>query len=330
MPTARDRAPLPRRRLLPLTVLIAAVALLAFAGTAAAETKIGEGTAPVNPAIPAEADLVKATASYDSTGGAVNFTVTTVAEPHPGTEAEPSELGLIADLLTTSLPCTESLLSTEAVFPLLGISAPYRADEEAEAGITESLGGGPGGEIPLEPVTRSVSGVTTALSVTSSLAAGRAFNCAAIAATDEGSPTNWLFFPISVPVVPVTPVVTTTTPPAAAAAPPAPAPAPGALSIAKSKPLKLKVGKSRTVKIKVTNTGATATGPGSLRVKAPAGVLVKPERQKLPVLQAGETWTLAVRVQLTPKAKKSSTLSLVGAAGTLTAKSSLVLKVAGG
>jgi hypothetical protein len=329
MPTARDRAPRNRRRLLPLTVLIAAaVALLAFAGTAAAETKIGEGTAPVNPAIPAEADIVKATASYDSTGGAVNFTVTTVAEPNPGTEADPSELGLIADLLTTSLPCTESLLSTEAVFPLLGISAPYRADEEPEAGITESLAGG-AGEITLEPVTRSVTGVTTALSVTSSLAAGRAFDCAAIAATDEGSPTNWLFFPISVPVVPVTPVVTTTTPPAAAAAP-APAPAPGALSIAKSKPLKLKVGKSRTVKIKVTTTGATATGPGSLRVKAPAGVLVKPERQKLPVLQAGETWTLAVRVQLTPKAKKSSTLSLVGAAGTVTAKSSLVLKLAGG
>jgi hypothetical protein len=317
---ARDRAPRNRRRLLPLTVLIAAaVALLAFAGTAAAETKIGEGTAPVNPAIPAEADLVKATASYDSTGGAVNFTVTTVAEPHPGTKADPSELGLIADLLTTSLPCTESLLSTEAVFPLLGIFAPYRADEEAEAGITESLSGG-SGEITLEPVTRSVTGVTTALSVTSGLAAGRAFNCAAIAATDEGSPTNWLFFPISVPVVPVAPVVTTPTPPAPAAAPPAPAPAPGALSIAKSKPLKLKAGKSRTVKIKVTNIGATATGLGSLRVKAPAGVLVKPERQKLPALQAGETWTLSVRVQLTPKAKKSSTLSLLGAAGTVTAR----------
>jgi NPCBM-associated, NEW3 domain of alpha-galactosidase len=329
MLTVRDRAPRNRRRLLPLTVLIAAaVALLAFAGTAAAETKVGEGSAAVNPAIPAEADIVKATASYDSTGGAVNFTVTTVAEPHPGTEADPSELGLIADLLTTSLPCTESLLSTEAVFPLLGISAPYRADEEAEAGITESLSGG-SGEITLEPVTRSVTGVTTALSVTSSLAAGRAFNCAAIAATDEGSPTNWLFFPISVAVVPVAPVVTTTAPPAPAAAPPAPAPAPAALSIAKSKPLKLKAGKSRTVKIKVTNTGGTATGLGSLRVKAPAGVLVKPETQKVPVLPPGSSWTLSVRVQLTAKAKKQSTISLTGTAPGLSAKGSFVVKLLG-
>jgi hypothetical protein len=186
MPTARDRAPHSRRRLLPLTVLIATAVALAFAGTAAAETKTGEGTAAVNPAIPAEADIVAATASYDSTGGAVNFTITTVAEPQPGTEADPSELSVTADLLTASLPCNASLLSTQAVYPLLGIFAPYRADGELEAGITEAPAGGPGNNIPLEPVTRSVTGVTTALSVTSSLAAGRAFNCAAIAVTNRG------------------------------------------------------------------------------------------------------------------------------------------------
>jgi hypothetical protein len=330
MPSPRDRAPRSRRRLFPLTVSIAIVAaLLAFAGTAAAETKTGEGTAAVNPAIPAEADIVAATASYDSTSGAVNFTVTTVADPQPGTEADPSQLSVTADLLTASLPCNASLLSTQAVFPLLGIFAPYRANGELEAGITESPAGGPGDNIPLEPVTRSVSGVTTALSVTSSLAAGRAFNCAAIVVGNGGGPTNLLFFPISVPQAPVAPVVTTATP-AAAAPSPTPALAPAALSIAKSKPLKLKAGKSRTVKITVTNTGGTATGPGSLRVKAPAGVLVKPERQKLPILQAGESWTLSVRVQLTAKAKKSSTLSLVGAAGTLSAKGSIVVKSLGG
>jgi hypothetical protein len=328
MPSPRDRAPRSRRRLFPLTVSIAIVAaLLAFAGTAFAETKIGEGTAAVNPAFPEEADIVAATASYDSTSGAANFTITTVAEPRPGTVAHPSELALIADLLTASLPCNASLLNSEAVFPLLGISAPYRADGKVEAGISESLGGG-SGEIPLEPATRSVSGVTTALSVTSSLAAGRAFNCAAIAATNAGTPTNWLFFPISVPVVPLAPVVTTATPPAPAAAP-APASAPAALSIAKSKPLKLKAGKSKTVKIKVTNTGATATALGSLRVKAPGGVIVKPETQKVPVLPPGGSWTLSVRVQLTAQAKKRSTISLAGTAPGLSAKSSFVVKLLG-
>lgn len=302
-------------------------ALLAFAGTAFAETKIGEGTAAVNPAIPAEADIVAATASYDSTSGAVNFTITTVADPQPGTEAHPSELGVMGYLLTTPLPCNASLQSSQAVYPLLRISAPYRADAEVASGIIDSPG--PQGEMTLEPVTRSVSGVTTALSVTSSLAAGRAFNCAAIIATEGGVPTDLLFFPIGVPVAPAAPVVTTATPPAPAASP-APAPTPAALSIAKSKPLKLKAGKSKTVKIKVTNTGGTATGPGSLRVKAPAGVLVKPERQKLPVMQPGESWTLSVRVQLTAKAKKSSTLSLVGAAGALSAKGSVVVKSLGG
>jgi uncharacterized membrane protein len=123
-------------------------------------------------------------------------------------------------------------------------------------------------------------------------------------------------------------VVTTATPPAPAATP-APAPAPAALSIAKSKPLKLKAGKSRTVKIKVTNTGGTATGPGSLRVKAPAGVLVKPETQKVPVLLPGGSWTLSVRVQLTAKAKERSTISLTGTAPGLSAKGSFVVKLLG-
>jgi hypothetical protein len=330
MPTAPDRAPRSRGRLFPLTVSIAtAIALLAFAGTAAAEIKTGEGTAAVNPAIPAEADIVAATASYDSISGAVNFTITTVAEPRPGTEADPSELGVIADLLTTSSPCNASLLSTQAVYPLVGISAPYRADGELEAGIAESPGAGPGNNIPLKPVTRSVTGVTTALSVTSSLAAGKAFNCAAIAVSNGGGPTNFLFFPISVPVAPVAPVATTATAPAGPGPSSAPAPAPAALSIAKSKPLKLKAGKSRTVKIKVTNTGGTATGLGSLRVKAPAGVLVKPETQKVPVLPPGSSWSLSVRVQVTAKAKKRSTISLTGTASGLSAKGSFVVKLLG-
>jgi hypothetical protein len=106
-----------------------------------------------------------------------------------------------------------------------------------------------------------------------------------------------------------------------------PAPAPPVLSIAKSKPLKLKVGKPKTVKVKVTNTGAAATAQGTLRVKGVKGVLVKPETQKLPVLAPGASWRVSVRVEVTEKAKKQSTLSLIGAASGLTAKGSLVVKL---
>jgi CARDB len=117
------------------------------------------------------------------------------------------------------------------------------------------------------------------------------------------------------------------TPPAPAPAPAPPAPAPPALSIAKTKPLDLKVGKSKTVKIKVSNTGATATAQGTLRVKSAKGVLVKPETQKLPVIAPGASWTVSVRVELTGKAKKKSTLTLTGTAPGLTAKGSLVVKL---
>ncbi|HEY0278797.1 MAG TPA: hypothetical protein VGC32_11080 [Solirubrobacterales bacterium] len=56
----------PRTRLLvPLTLLLALALTLAFAAPAAAEIKIGEATSAEEPAFPAEADLLKATAEYD-------------------------------------------------------------------------------------------------------------------------------------------------------------------------------------------------------------------------------------------------------------------------
>jgi hypothetical protein len=119
-------------------------------------------------------------------------------------------------------------------------------------------------------------------------------------------------------------------PPAPAASMPAaaPAPAPPVLSIAVPKPLRLKVGKWRSVKLKVTNTGATTTSVGSLRLKAPAGVVVKPVSQQVPVLLPGGSITLSVRVELTKKAKKKSTVSLSGSApGATGARGSLVLKL---
>jgi hypothetical protein len=133
---------------------------------------------------------------------------------------------------------------------------------------------------------------------------------------------NFVIFPISAPPAPAT-----------APAPPAPAPPPpppAALSIFKEKPLKLKVGKWATAKVKVTNSGGAASAPGSLQLKAAKGVIVKPAHQKLPALLPGGSWTVSYKVELTAKAKKNSTLSLIGTAGTVTSKSSLVLKLAGG
>jgi copper chaperone CopZ len=107
-----------------------------------------------------------------------------------------------------------------------------------------------------------------------------------------------------------------------------PAPLPPALSIPKPKPMTLKVGKWKTVKIRVTNTGGTDAVQGSLRIKAPKGVLVKPEKQQLPTLAPGASWTVSLRLELTKKAKEKSTLTFTGtAAGAVTATGSFVLKL---
>lgn len=320
-------------RLVPTAaLLIALAALLAFAGTASAETKIGEYTGALIPGIPAEANVLGATGEYDSTAGTLNFTVTTAAAPQAKLGAEPNEIQL--DVGFATLPvCAFSALESGAGYPVFELEARY-AQSVALAITAESqaelISGDPA---LLSAGTKTVEGTKTTFTAQSPRAVGKPYNCGIVSVQNvenvEGESVQEInFFPLSLKPTPPPAV----TPPAPVQAQPAPqAPPVAALSIAKAKkPLKLKVGKWKTVKVKVTDTGGTATSAGSLRVKAPAGVLVKPERQKLPVLQAGESWTLSVRVQMTAKAKKSSTLSLVAAAGTVSAKGSLVLKVAGG
>jgi adhesin HecA-like repeat protein len=97
------------------------------------------------------------------------------------------------------------------------------------------------------------------------------------------------------------------------------------LSLAKAKPLKLAAGKWKTVKVTVTNTGGTVVPQGSLRLKAPKGVVVRPGRQKLPSLLPGDSWTVSARVKLTAKAKAKSTVRLAASSGGLTAGGALVL-----
>jgi hypothetical protein len=317
------------RRLRAPAILIAALAaLLVLATAASAETRTGESSAVIRENFPAgEVTLVKASASYESANGSAVFNVTTATGPGPAGE------GSILAALTTSADCTGQTgrASVEQLFfnppPVLLIS------DKLSSPIAGGFTGTPLAPVPL-PATKSVSGTTATLSVASSAIANAGFNCAVVAATEAGEEeggeveelpggeeelpgATFMSFPISA----AAPVVTTTTP-----APAVATPAPPVLSISRLKPVTVKTGKWQIVKVKVTNTGATGTGLGSLRVTTAKGVLVKPERQQLPVLAPGATWTMTVRVQLTAKAKSKSNLKLTAAASGVTATGSLVLK----
>jgi hypothetical protein len=352
MPTAPDRAPLPRRRLLPLTVLIAAaVALLAFAATAAAETKIGEGTSPIELSREGESDLLKATSSFDVTTGTATFEITTREAQESTPEAERPEVEYTAIVLNAQSGCTEQAIAAEEkkaeeeekeppIFPameILSLNEQVTA-ENTPPGVPVAQAYGAyltSEESVFEPEefipgSKSLDGTTATVTVTIPQAAGNgSFNCVGVAAQNfkESGEPDEILFPLTTKIEPP-PAVETKPAPAPSAS--SPALAPGMLSIAKAKPLKLKVGKWKTVKVKVTNTGATATSPGSLRLKPAKGVVVKGGKQKLPALLPGGSWTVSFKVKLTPKAKKSSKLSLVGAAGSLAATGSLVLKSLGG
>jgi hypothetical protein len=348
MPTAPDRAPLPRRRLLPLTVFIAAaVALLAFAGTAAAETKIGEGTSPEQLGLRGEADLLKATASFEVGTGAVSFQITTREAQETTPEVERPAVTYLGGLVAAHTACTIKAIEAESekaieegkessLFPIVEVLSSNKPIPSGSLppGVPVAQAYGAyvtsGKEVGLPgffiPGSKSLSGTTATVGATVPPATNGSFNCAEVIAEGFGEP-DVIIFPLT--TKPEPPPAQTVTPPATQSAP-APAPA-GVLSIAKAKkPLKLKLGKWAMVKVKVTNTGGTATGPGTLQLKATKGVIVKGGKQKLPVLLPGGSWTVSYKVKLTAKAKKSSTLSLVGTAGTVTSKSSLALKLAGG
>lgn len=309
--------------LVPSILACTVLAVLALVPTAAAEVRVGEATTQVNPSLNPEADVVAAKVEYDSATGSQTFAVTTVAAPSPGTEAKPSELQMAAGLVTTDT-CSYLAFNTPA-FPMFAFEYRYSEEVPAVWHVIEGINAEP--ELSESGVAaKSTVGTTTTLSATAPKAVNRPFNCA-VAYVNDPSWTRipeMLIFPIAVPPPPppATPPAPT---PSQAPAPAAPQPA-AALSIVKAKALMLKPGKWKAVRIKVANTGGAATVPGSLRLKAPRGVLVKPERQKLPVLSAGGSWTVTAKVQLTAKARKKSTVTVTAAAGSVTAKGSLVLK----
>jgi hypothetical protein len=317
-----------RRTRLPAILLAALAALLVFAAAASAETRTGESSTALGLGSPTpEITLVNASASYETGTGSTVFKMTTAGAPDPAGE------GMVLAALTTSQTCTASADPQALLTALLGGPPPlFLVVNEYSSPVALGIAGSLTAPQQLL-VTKSVLGMTTTLSVTSAAVANAGFNCAIVAASIEeevregevgsGGIGTFMAFPISAPPA-VSPAPAATPAPSASPAP-APAPAPPVLSIGKLKPVTLKAGKSKSIKVKVTNTGATGTGAGSLRVKPPKGVIVKPERQQLPVLAPGKSWSVTVRVQLTAKAKKQSKLSLTAAASGVTASGSLAV-----
>lgn len=344
MPNFADRAR-PARLLIPFALILALA--LVFAAGAAAETRAGESSSPVTSGsgVDPESQIVKATGSYDTSTGAVSFAVTTQAPPQATIKGDYNATNVEIELVNAPSTCTSAVLTGAGIAPpALVIDGPY----ELGVGLAlyaESLTSSSESESPLlGQAEKVVDGTTTTFSITSSRIANQAFNCAAVMVLSlpneieeeekkeeeekheetgrEFGSLSYVVFTLNALPTPPAPVVNN---------PPPPAPAPAALSIAKAKkPLKLKVDKWKTVKVNVTNSGGTTTAPGSLQLKATKGVIVKGGKQKLPVLLPGGSWTVSYKVKLTAKAKKTSTLSLVGAAGTVIAKGSLVLKLTGG
>jgi hypothetical protein len=330
-------------------ILIAALAAtLLFAATAAAETKIGEGTSPEEPGLAGEADLLKVSGEYDSATGSATFALTTREAQESTSEAKPPTVQYLVGLVNLNFPCTRQSFEAESKkaaeegkqivpFPIyeivssnkpMTLGPPSVPVAPAFGAFITSQKEAEGGFAPGNVVagTKVVSGTTATIGATLAIAANQPFNCAEVIAQNfgGGAEPDVMLFPLT--TKPEPPPVQTPNPAPPAPAP-APAPAPGAFSIAKAKkPLKLKVGKWTTVKVKVTNTGGVATAPGSLQLKAPKGVVVKSAHQKLPVLLPGGSWTVSYKVELTEKAKATSTLALTASGGGLIGKSSFVVK----
>jgi hypothetical protein len=313
-------------RLAPVLLIVALAALFAFASSASAETFAGEGTAiqtfEGHPS--PEATLVRSSASYETVAGSVSVEITTAAEPQTEPGGEPSRASFLTIIFAaqSEVACVDaSPVEALTAGIVLEVVAPYVEPRTAVAALITNFDEAP-------PVvlgaTRTSSGATTTIAVASANLAARRFNCALVLALESGGGT-YMSFPLAAVPEPVP----APAPSAAPAPAPSTSPALPVLSIARSKPVKLKVGRSKTVRIKLTNTGATASGPGALRVKAPAGIIVRPERQQVPILAPGGSWTVPVRIELTAKAKKSSIISLTGTAPGLKATGSFVVKLTG-
>jgi hypothetical protein len=317
MKRAMNRLP---RLLAPTTLICALLAALAFATTAAAETRIGEATSFVDGAIEPEGDIVRARAEYDSTAGTLSVKVTTAAAP-----GENPEVALIAGLATPKTCTFEATQGSEEAFPSFQINAPYGPVVPVAFAIGSKQELEEAFPIP-GVATKSVEGSVTTLGAQSEKAVNQPYSCVLVGVLKQGTsePLDYVLFPLLSQTIKPPSNSTETETHTASITPSVPA----ALAIPDSKPVTAKAGKWTKVKVKVANTGGTTVGPIAFKAKAPAGVVVKPGSPKLPALLGGQTWTINLQVKLTDKAKAKSTITLTGTAGALTATGSVVVKSA--
>lgn len=301
-----------RRLLAPLVLVLALLGALAFAATAAAETKVGEATSPVDTSIPGEVDLLNGTAKYDSATGIATFTATT--RQAVGSEGH-KEVEFFGALLTTKGGCSAAEVESSPPYPVFGTEAPVEGPVSIWFAL-ENDSESPGPETE-GSATKVSNGATPTIIAASAKAVSKPYNCAEVGVGEgTGAPLDYVVFPISVPPAPT----------------PAPAPvvpAPAALSLAKPKGLQAKAGKWVNAKVTITNTGGTAVGPVAIKATAPKGVTIRPGKLTLPALLPGQSWTTTIQVKLGATAKSKSTISLTGSSGSLSVNSSFVAKLAG-
>jgi hypothetical protein len=333
------------RSLVPALLLVALAATLVFAATAAAEIRIGEGDSLAEPAKAGEVDLLRGTAEYDSTTGTASIGLLTRQAPESVPQQERESVFYTVALVATTVPCTREAIEAEgkkaseekrpipfsAVYEFLSpnqtvTTPPHEgiplAQAYSAAGTGEIFEGG-FDPVNFVPASKTIADGVMTLSGANPKALGGGYNCVLVQAQGKGEP-DVMVFPLTTKPEPPAPPA----PPAQQAAPetkPA-GPAPGVLALAKGKALKAAAGKWTAAKVTFTNSGGSAIPQGTLQVRAPKGVIVKPARQRTPALLPGESWTETVRVRLTAKAKATSTLALTASAGGLTAQGALVFK----
>src|ERR1700749_1715952 len=107
----------------PALFITALTALLVLAPVAAAETKFGEGTSPEDPLVGGEADLLKATATYESATGTGTFELTMREAAGSRSGAESESVTYLA-FMSAATPCAEpsfpAFLVEATNNPLLG------------------------------------------------------------------------------------------------------------------------------------------------------------------------------------------------------------------
>jgi hypothetical protein len=321
------------RTLITALSLLCLLGAIVFAASASAdEVRTGTGTSPEEAEVPGAVDILGASASYDVTTGAVTLALTT----REAAAASPTPIVVAGFLGVPDPECEYPLMS------IIGIGGSPSA-QWFEAASEEELFSG---TTTVEEARQAIAGTTTTLSVTSTRLVGKPYVCSALLLETENAAEEEFFdelvFPLDeiVQTTPTEPSQSselthqTHTPPASTTSPPPPAPPappPAALAIGKTKAVKAKVGKWTKVKVTVSNSGGTAASAGTLTVKKAKGVDLQPGsgKVKLAGLAPGKSETVSFKVKLTESAKAKSTLSLSGTAGSLTAKGSVVVKLAG-